>query len=130
MRSRGLWGSRPLPGRNHVSAARHASSNLAAGGFDESDPAGQSFNDTGICRLFTGLRGDLTAGHPDDVGRPQFNRLHRAADYRESRERAVGRNRKPEFAPRPRRFAGRSILRKLTAEISLAARRLVSPCTA
>ena len=40
----------------------HASSNLAAGGFDESDPAGQSFNDTGICRLFTGPRGDLPAG--------------------------------------------------------------------
>lgn len=40
----------------------HASSNLAAGGFDKSDPAGQSFNDTGICRLFTGPRGDLPAG--------------------------------------------------------------------
>jgi len=40
----------------------YASSNLAAGGFDEDDPAGQSFNDSGICRLFTGPRGDLPAG--------------------------------------------------------------------
>jgi hypothetical protein len=40
----------------------YASSNLAAGRFDESDPASQSFNDTGICRLFTGPRGNLPAG--------------------------------------------------------------------
>jgi hypothetical protein len=51
----GLAGAMSLP-------RAHASSNFAAGRFDETDPAGPSYRDPGVCQLFAGPRGDLSAG--------------------------------------------------------------------